>query len=61
MTVAGIIAEYNPLHNGHAWHLAMTRQSLAAEAVIVVMSGHFTQRGEPAIIDKWSRAAMAIA
>ncbi len=60
MTVAGVIAEYNPLHNGHAWHLATTRQALAAEAVIVVMSGHFTQRGEPTIIDKWTRAAVAI-
>lgn len=61
MTVVGIIAEYNPLHNGHAWHLTTTRQALAAEAVIVVMSGHFTQRGEATIVDKWSRAAMAVA
>lgn len=58
MKVAGIIAEYNPFHNGHAYHIAKTREN--ADAVICVMSGAFTQRGKPAIINKWARAEMAV-
>ncbi|MGT2926077.1 nucleotidyltransferase [Streptococcus cuniculipharyngis] len=56
MTVTGIIAEFNPLHNGHAYLLQQ------AEGLrIVAMSGNFMQRGEPAIVDKWTRAEMALA
>lgn len=56
MTVTGIIAEFNPFHNGHKHLLAQ------AEGVkIVAMSGNFMQRGEPALIDKWTRAQMALA
>ena len=55
MTVTGIIAEFNPFHNGHKYLLDQ------AEGVkIVAMSGNFVQRGEPAIVDKWTRAQMAL-
>ena len=60
MRIAGIIAEYNPFHNGHAWHIARTREA-GYDGVIVCMGGHFTQRGEAAIISKWDRARMALA
>ena len=60
MKTAGIIAEYNPFHNGHKYHIEETRKATGAEGVIVVMSGNFVQRGEYAICDKWSRAKMAI-
>ncbi|MCD8011396.1 MAG: nucleotidyltransferase family protein [Lachnospiraceae bacterium] len=60
MRVAGIIAEYNPFHRGHQYHLRQARELTGAEAVVVVMSGSFVQRGEPALTDKFSRAAMAI-
>ncbi len=60
MKTAGIIAEYNPFHNGHKYHIEETRKITGAEGIITVMSGHFVQRGEYAICDKWSRAKMAI-
>lgn len=56
----GIIAEYNPLHNGHIYHINKTKDLTGADCVIVVMSGNFVQRGEPAIIDKYARARMAL-
>ncbi|MDR1135288.1 MAG: nucleotidyltransferase [Clostridiales Family XIII bacterium] len=58
--VAGIIAEYNPFHNGHLWHLEKTKEITGADACIAVMSGDFVQRGEPAILDKWKRAEAAV-
>ena len=62
MVVAGVVAEYNPFHLGHAWHLAQTRAALGPEgAVVCVMSGHWVQRGDCAIADKWARAALALA
>lgn len=60
MKVAGVIAEYNPFHNGHAYHLKETRERLKADYVIVVMSGNYVQRGAPTILDKYSRAEMAL-
>ena len=60
MKVSGIIAEYNPFHNGHAYHLAETRKRLGSNYIIVVMSGNYVQRGAPTIIDKYSRAQMAL-
>lgn len=60
MTFAGVIAEYNPLHNGHALLIREMRR-LGADAVAVVMSGNFVQRGEPAILSKWARAGQALA
>jgi predicted nucleotidyltransferase len=56
----GIIAEYNPFHNGHLYHLKETKKLGQADHVIAVMSGDFTQRGEPALYDKWVRAEMAV-
>lgn len=56
----GIIAEYNPFHNGHAYHLAATKKIVGDLPVIAVMSGNFLQRGIPALTDKWSRAEIAI-
>ncbi|KZE38250.1 hypothetical protein AV656_04835 [Bhargavaea cecembensis] len=60
MKAAGVVVEYNPLHNGHIHHLKETRRITGADAVIAVMSGNFLQRGEPAFIDKWSRAELAL-
>ncbi|MBQ5725545.1 MAG: nucleotidyltransferase family protein [Clostridia bacterium] len=62
MRIAGIIAEYDPFHKGHAAHIAATRAENGGQAthVIAVMSGSFTQRGEPALLDKFTRAEMAI-
>ena len=58
--VAGIVAEYNPFHNGHAHHLEEARRVTGAAAVVVVLSSHFVQRGEPACLDPQTRAAMAL-
>ena len=55
MTITGIIAEFNPFHNGHKYLLDQTEG-----LKIVAMSGNFMQRGEPAIVDKWTRAQMAL-
>jgi len=60
MKICGIIAEYNPFHEGHAYHLREARRLSGADAVIVVMSGHFVQRGEPAITDPYERAGAAL-
>ena len=60
MQTVGIIAEYNPFHKGHAYQAQQARQLAQADTVIAVMSGHFTQRGEIAIIDKWRRAEAAV-
>lgn len=60
MKAVGLIVEYNPLHNGHIHHIEQVRLKSTAEIVIAVMSGHFLQRGEPAIVDKFTRAKMAI-
>lgn len=61
MNVTGIIAEYNPFHNGHAYHLKEARRLTNADYLVVVMSGNFVQRGEPAIIHKYARARIALA
>ncbi len=61
MKIVGIIAEYNPFHAGHSYHLKETRKRVGDDAIIVVvMSGNFVQRGEPAIFHKWSRAKKAV-
>lgn len=56
--VYSVICEYNPFHSGHRLHLEQTRQQ--ATHVVAVMSGSFVQRGEPALLDKWTRARMAL-
>lgn len=60
MNITGIVAEYNPFHSGHLHHLQRSRDLTNAEGVVCVMSGSFTQRGEPAIVNKWARAEMAV-
>ena len=60
MSVVGIVAEYNPFHAGHAFHLAETRRRLGDCTAVAVMSGHFVQRGECAVLNKWTRARMAL-
>lgn len=60
MHIAGIIAEYNPFHKGHAWQIAETRRILGGCGIVCVMSGHWVQRGECALADKWTRAGAAL-
>ena len=60
MKAAGIITEYNPFHNGHAYQIREVRRQTGADYVIIIMSGDFVQRGEPAIVDKYLRAHMAL-
>ena len=61
MKIVGIVAEYNPFHAGHRYHIEQTRCRMGDDcAVVAVMSGNFVQRGECAITDKWTRARMAL-
>ncbi len=60
MKTAGIIAEYNPFHNGHKYHIEKTKEGTGADHVVAVMSGNYVQRGETAILSKWARAETAI-
>lgn len=60
MEAIGIIVEYNPFHNGHMHHLQQARTQFPDATIIAVMSGHFLQRGIPAILNKWQRAELAI-
>lgn len=60
MKAAGITAEYNPLHNGHLYHIEETRRLTDCDAVVVAMSGDYVQRGEPAVMDKWMRTEHAL-
>jgi predicted nucleotidyltransferase len=60
MKVLGLITEYNPFHNGHKYHIEEAKRITNADYVIAVMSGNFVQRGAPAVINKYSRTAMAL-
>lgn len=60
MAVLGIVAEYNPFHNGHLHLIEEAKQKDSSAAVLCVMSGNFLQRGEPAICNKWVRTEMAL-
>ena len=60
MKAVGLITEYNPFHNGHLYHLNKAMELTGADVSIAVMSGDFVQRGEPAILDKYARASMAL-
>lgn len=60
MRIVGIIAEYNPLHNGHIYHLEQAKSQTQADYCIVIMSGNFVQRGEPACTDKLTRTEWAL-
>lgn len=58
--VIGVVAEYNPFHNGHYYHLQATKEITGAEYCVAVISGNFTQRGDTSIVNKWAKAYMAI-
>jgi len=58
--ILGIISEYNPYHNGHLYHFKKSKELTNPDYSICIMSGNFCQRGEPAIIDKWSRTGAAL-
>ena len=60
MRVVGIIAEYNPLHNGHIYHMEESMKQAGSEFCVVAMSGNFVQRGEPACTDKFTRSEWAV-
>lgn len=60
MESIGIIAEYNPFHNGHLHQITEAKKKSKIDYTICIMSGNFTQRGEPALFSKWTRAAMAV-
>ena len=58
--VLGIVAEYNPFHNGHLYHLNESKKAVNANYVVAVMSGNFVQRGDTSLINKWAKTEMAI-
>lgn len=60
MKTAAIIAEYNPFHRGHIYHIEQTKKLTGADCVVALMSGNFVQRGEPAFADKYTRARCAL-
>lgn len=60
MNILGLVTEYNPFHNGHLHHLRESQKISDADLTVAVMSGHLLQRGLPALIDKWTRAQMAV-
>lgn len=60
MNIVGIIAEYNPMHNGHIYHIKKAKELTQADYVIVIMSGSFTEQGNIATLDKFTRAKIAV-
>ena len=60
MKAVGLVTEYNPFHNGHLYHLNKAMQLTGADISVAVMSGDFVQRGEPAVLDKYTRTSMAL-
>lgn len=58
--VLGVIAEYNPFHNGHLYHLQKSKELTNADYTIAIISGNFTQRGSTSVIDKWAKTQMAL-
>lgn len=60
MKILGIIAEYNPFHNGHKYHIDKAKALINPDITVVALSGSFVQRGAPAIFDKWSRTKWAL-
>lgn len=60
MKAVGVIAEYNPFHNGHKYQFERLKEETGADYIIVAMSGNFLQRGVPALCDKYARAKMAL-
>jgi predicted nucleotidyltransferase len=60
LKISAIIAEYNPLHNGHLYQINKTKELTDCSGLVALMSGNFVQRGEPAVIDKWNRTKIAL-
>lgn len=60
MKTVGVIAEFNPFHKGHEYFIKKAKEVTGADRVVVVMSGNFVQRGEPAMFDKWTRTTIAL-
>ncbi len=60
MSATGIICEYNPFHKGHQYHIQKARELTGADTIVAVMNGDFVQRGEPAMVDKYTRTQMAL-
>ena len=60
METIGIIAEYNPFHNGHLYHLNTIKEMYPDSTIVLVMNGNFTERGDVSIIDKWKKTKIAI-
>lgn len=60
MKIVGLITEYNPFHAGHLYHMQQARELTGADYCVVLMSGSFVQRGEPAIFDKYRRTKAAL-
>ena len=60
MNITGLITEYNPFHQGHQYHLDTAKSMTGADAIVVIMSGNFVQRGLPAMVDKYRRTRMAL-
>ena len=60
MKTYGIICEYNPFHNGHIYQIEKTKELTGADHIVAIMSGNYVQRGEPALIDKFARAQIAV-
>ena len=58
--ILGIVSEYNPFHNGHIHHLKLSKQLTKTDFTVAVMSGNFVQRGDTALVDKWTRTEMAL-
>lgn len=58
--ILGIVSEYNPFHSGHLYHLKESKKIIKPDYTVAIMSGNFVERGDTAIIDKWSRAEMAL-
>lgn len=58
--ILGIVSEYNPFHNGHIRHLELSKQLTKTDFTVAVMSGNFVQRGDTALVDKWTRTEMAL-
>ena len=58
--ILGIVSEYNPFHNGHLYQLQKSKKLVNPDYSVCIMSGNFSQRGGPSLVDKWSRAEMAI-
>lgn len=58
--VLGIVAEYNPFHNGHSYHVNESKKAVNADYTVAIMSGNFVQRGDTSLVNKWSKAEMAI-